>query len=345
MKKQLFILVLLAGFIFTANAQDYCLHYNGSTSRVRYANDSQLDLLNGATDYTIEAWFYPTDADIHGRVILKRWHQFAITLFQNNNRRIYFTHYTVAPPNSRLTDQSVYVNTLNNVVNLNQWNHVAVINNSTDNTLKIYMNGVDVTVDDSGNAAPHTALTLEDTPGTSANFFVASGGTNTFFNGYVDKVRIKKTAEDIANLHTSDPMAQPYITDADTVVLMNFDEGSGNTTVNEPNSVNAELRCFGGCNDLPVWEQVQTVMATPELENIAFETFPNPVTNGILHIQVQDGEQINRIFITDMTGKEVFAKNFERQQQVKLQLNLRAGFYLVNTLTKNGVGVEKIMVK
>ena len=339
MKKQLFILVLLAGFIFTANAQDYCLHFNGDTSRVKYSNDSQLDLLNGATDYTIEAWFYPTDADIHNRVILKRWYQFAITLYQNNNKRIYFTHYT------NNGQDRVFVNTTYNVVNLNQWNHVAVINNSTDNTLKIFVNGVDVTADSSGNATTQTALTLESAPGSNANFYVASGGSGTYFNGYVDKVRIKKTAEDIANLHTSDPMAQPYTTDADTVLLLNFNEGSGSTTVNEPNSVNADLLCTGGCNDLPVWEQVQAVMVTPELENVAFEAFPNPVTGGALNIQVQDGEQINRIFITDMTGKEVYAKNFEGQQQVKLQLNLRAGFYLVNTLTKNGVGVEKILVK
>ena len=338
MKKQLFILFLLAGFMFTANAQDYCLHFNGDTSRVKYTTDSQLDLLNGATDYTIEAWFYPTDADIHNRVILKRWYQFAITLYQNANRRIYFTKYTNG-------QTSTFVNTTYNVVNLNQWNHVAVINNSTDNTLKIYVNGVDVTADSSGNATTQTALTLESAPGTNANFYVGTGGSGTYFNGYVDKVRIKKTAEDISNLHTSDPMAQPYTTDADTVVLMNFNEGSGNTTVNEPNSVNADLQCLGGCTDLPVWEQVQAVMATPELENIAFEVFPNPVTKGVLNIQVQDGEQINRVSITDMTGKEVYAQNFEGQQQVKLQLNLRAGFYLVNTLTNNGVGVEKIMVK
>ncbi|MEN8193246.1 MAG: hypothetical protein ABFS12_10550, partial [Bacteroidota bacterium] len=94
MKKQLFILLAIA--FFTQNfvfAQDYVLEFDGIASRVKYTNDASLDLMNGATDYTIEAWFHPTDGDIHNNVILKRWNHYAITMYKDVDKRVYLTLY------------------------------------------------------------------------------------------------------------------------------------------------------------------------------------------------------------------------------------------------------------
>ena len=343
MKTKLFLLILLVLTSLGLSAQsDYCLKYDGVNSRVKYNTDATLDNLNGATDYTIEAWFYPSDTDIHNRVILKRWYQFAITLYQNDNHRIYFTRYT------NNGQDKVFVNSLYNVINLNSWNHVAVINNSTDNTLKIYVNGVDVTADTSGNATTQTALTLEANPGNQANFYVAYGGTGTVFNGFVDKVRIKTTAENISNLNTTDPLAMSYTTDADTVLLMNFDEGSGTTTVNEATGVNAELQCRGGCNELPEWYPVQTTMVgIDDMHQITFSVYPNPVETAEFLIKTSDNQMIKQVQILDITGKEIYSKSLTIQQNsLKISTdNLLSGAYLVKVKTDKGTGVQKLLVK
>jgi len=342
MKKQLLFLFMFSMTLGLVAQSDNCLKFDGVASRVKYSTDTTLDNLNGATDYTIEAWFYPTDADIHNRVILKRWYQFAITLYKNDLRRIYFTHYT------NNGQDRVYVNSLYNVVNLNQWNHVAVINNSTDNTLKIYMNGVDVTADSSGTATTQTALTLEANPGSNANLYVAYGGSDTVFNGFVDKVRIKKTAEDIANLNTNDPLAMPYTTDADTVLLMNFNEGSGTTTVNEATGTDADLQCSGGCSEIPTWYPVQTTMVgINNLNQIDFSVYPNPVRAQGFMIKASDNQNIIKVQILDITGKVV--RNFvnkARLSQLKMATdNLMPGAYLVKVKTNEGTGVQKLLVK
>ena len=338
MKTKLLSLLLLLTSVISAQS-DYCLKYDGVNSRVKYSTDATLDNLNGATDYTIEAWFYPTDTDINNRVILKRYYQFAITLYQNNNRRIYFTHYA-----NNAADK-IFVNSLNNVVNLNAWNHVAVINNSTDNTLKIYLNGVDVTADSNGNGTTQTALPLEANPGADANFYVAYGNPGTVFNGYVDKVRIKTTAEDPNNLNTS--IDETYSLDTDTVLLMNFDEGIGTTTVNEVNGVDGELECRGGCNELPEWNAVQTNMAVNGLSQIDFNIYPNPVDTSDFFVETPDNQNIKEVQIMDFTGKVLFSQKItEDTNRIKISAeNLLMNAYLMKVITNKGAGVQKLLVK
>ncbi len=341
MKRKLLLLSFVLLIQSIAFAQDYTLLFDGANSRVKYPNDTTLDMMNGATDYTIEAWFYPTDADIHNNVILKRWYQFAITMYQDANRRIYFTHY------SNGGVDKVFVNSLYNVVNLNEWNHVAVINNSTDNTIKIYVNGVDVTADSSGTATTHTALPLEAAPGSSANFYVGYGGSGTVPYAYIDKVRVKKTAEDIANLHTSDVSATPYTTDADTALLLNFDEGSGTTTANEATGTMATLECSGGCAEIPVWDLVATTMATNQIADTAFNVYPNPVTSDHFSVQAQNDEHIQAIEITDILGKVVRTKKYtSNPSSVNISTDgLSQGVYLIKTTTNKGMGTQKLLIK
>ena len=342
MKTKLFSLIMIIALSLSLNAQqtDYCLQFDGVASRVKYTNDTKLQELDGATDYTIECWFYPTDADFHNKVLLKRYYQFAITMYQNNNYRIYFTHY------SNNGNDRIFVNTMNNVFNLNQWNHVAVVNNSSDNTLRIYVNGVDVTLDDSGNPGPHSALTLEANPGTNANFYVGYGNPGTVPVAYIDKVRIKKTAEALADLNTSNVNLQPYTPNADTILLLNFNEGSGTTTVNDVNGVDAELQCRGGCSEIPTWHEIAMDMAVNNINNIDFNIYPNPVSNNYFSIQT-DNEIIKNVAILDMEGKTVFRKNFDKEiSNTEIRYGkLNPGLYLVKITTENGSGIKKLLIE
>lgn len=331
----LITLLLTQGILF---AQDYVLEFDGANARVKYDNETTMEQLNGVTDYTIEAWFHPTDADIHNNVIVKRWFQFAITMFQDDNKRVYFTHY--ADNGSTTT----FINSLYNVVNLNEWNHVAVINNSTDNSLKLYINGVDVTADFDGNAATYNAMPLDAAPGADANFYIGYGGSGTVPFGYIDKVRVKKVAEDIANLNTSDVTAA-MTTDADTVLLFNLDEGTGETTVNDVNSVDANLQCAGGCAEIPQWVLLTDTMSVSEGQNINFDLYPNPVVNNVFTIQARNNEQINQVQIINIDGRIV--KNIETSNN-RLNIStegLSSGNYFVRIQTNMGAGTQNLIIK
>lgn len=345
MKKQLLLLltfaVLIQGTIF---AQDYCLQYDGIGSRVQYPNDATLDLMNGATDYTIEAWVYPTSEDIHNNVILKRYYQFALTMYQDANRRIYFTHYS----NS---GGSTYVNSLYNVININEWNHIAVICDSGENSLKIYVNGVDVTADSGGVATTQTALTLEPLPDDAnatyhPNFYVGYSGTSAIPLAVIDKVRVKKTAETIGSLQTSitDP---PYTTDADTSILMNFNEGSGDVTLNEASGSNANLECYGGCAEIPVWTTVATTLSLSDNNTTDFSIFPNPVNSEFFTIQARNNEIIQEVELVDILGKSVKKIAFNtavNSENVNVD-KLNAGIYIVKIKTDAGIGTQKIVIE
>jgi hypothetical protein len=260
-------------------------------------------------------------------------------MYQDANRRVYFTHYTNGGTTS-------YVNSLYNVININEWNHVAVINDSAENTIKLYVNGVDVTADYSGNAITHEALALEANPDDASasydpNFYVGYSGADAIPTAFIDKVRLKNVAEDIANLQTSVTDA-PYTSDDDTVLLFNFDEGSGDVTVNEVNDVNATLQCTGGCEDLPTWNLLADTLSIVDSTTVSFSVFPNPVTGNSMSIQ--SPATIQSVLISDLLGKVVFTQATDANQ-VSINTNLTSGVYLMQVETAKGTATQKLIVE
>jgi hypothetical protein len=338
MKKQLLYLFTIALFTQSAIlAQDNCLLFDGANARVRYDNDATLDALNNATDYTIEVWVKPTDADIHSNVIIRRWGQFSITLYQDANRRVYFTANDVSP--------SAHINSLYDVININEWNHIAVICNSTDDSTILYVNGVDVTANPDGSATTKPAFTLND-PGSSANFYIGYGGGGTVPFAYIDKIRVKKNAETIANLQTSITDTN-YSTDSDTVALFYLNEGTGTTTVNTANGVNANLQCVGGCAEIPTWETVANTLSIDENNTTEFSLFPNPVKDEFVTIQARNNEIIQKVELTDLQGKLVKTISLNtNENNVKVSTKgLNTGLYILKTTTNEGIGTKKLVIE
>jgi len=310
---------------------DYALEFNGVDQRYRYDTEATLDALNGATDYTIEVWVKPLSTDIHNNVVLKRWNQFALTLYKYDTKRFYFTDYS----------SGTYVNTIDNVIKINEWNHLVVICNSTENSVKLYANGVDVTLTD------QVALPLAAAPD-AANFYVAYGGGGTSLNANFDKVRIKTTAENIANLQTSITDAD-YVSDDNTVMLLNFKEGTGTTTVNEVNNVAGNLQCLTtDCTELPTWVTVaSTTLGLDALNTTTFNVFPNPSENKIFTIQSNNTEIIQSVEMINILGNS-FKRIDYKEKNSKAEVNatsLKSGVYFVKTVTNKGTGIEKIMIK
>ena len=232
----LFLIPFFAGITFNATGQNQnYLDFDGNNDYVKYADDATLGLVDGATDYTIEAWVYPVD----GRVaeydrVLQRYYSFAIVMYDGNDdgnvEDWYFQVYDKGSSSWK------YYNTQGDAtLTLNAWNHVAVINDATAGTLKLYVNGVDVTT--SGG------YSNRNMPSSSSNdnlYIGQKGNGASYFGGYLDEIRIKNTAENISNLHYHKYDNQ-YETDNNTAALFHFNEGSGTNTTNEASSSNAVL--------------------------------------------------------------------------------------------------------
>ncbi len=211
------------------------LDFDGSNDYVKYTDDATLGRMDGATNYTIEAWIYPID----GRVaeydrVLQRYYSFAIVMYDgDNNGKVEDWYFQVY--DKGLSTWKYYNTQGDATLTLDAWNHIAVINDASGGTLKLYVNGVDVTT--SGGYSNHAMPSSSS----SDNYYIGQKGNGaSYFGGYIDEVRLKNTVENIANLH-SHSYDNQYTSDANTAALFHFNEGSGTTTVNEASSSNATL--------------------------------------------------------------------------------------------------------
>ncbi len=221
----------------------YYLSFDGSNDYVKYTDDATLGKLDGATDYTLEAWIYPRDGVVaeYDRVF-QRYYSFAIVMYDGNNdgkvEDWYFQVYDKGSSSWK------YYNTEGDAtLTLDAWNHIAVINNSTDGTLKLYVNGTDVTTTGgySNRAMPSSS--------NNDNLYIGQKGNgSSYFGGYIDEVRMLNVAITPSELHTnwSD---NRYMTNDNTAALFHFDEGSGTNTVNVPSGTDATL------NNGVAWEE------------------------------------------------------------------------------------------
>ncbi len=196
----------------------YFLDFDGVDDYLKYNDEtSSIAKMDSAVNYTVECWVYPKSSTIHNKVLLKRWNQFALTMYKDDARRFYFTHYGESGSNT-------YVNTIDSVLEIGKWNHLAVVCNADSNWIKLYANGKDVTLQH------YDALPLHsDTD--SDNLYVAYGGSGSYPNCYMDEIRLSNVARPLSDLNYSD-LDLKYDVDEHTAVLFHFDEGTGSTTVN-----------------------------------------------------------------------------------------------------------------
>ena len=336
MKKQLLTILTITAFAFTAYAQPYALNFDGGvgtdaeTQSIKYDDDATTSIMDGATDYTIEMWVKPTNAAIHGKVLLKQWNLFALTMYQDANRRFYFTRYDATGT------ATAFVNTNNDVLTIDEWNHIAVICDSGANTIKLYVNGLDVT-----NDTETAADVIMAGGNTNDNLYIGYGGTDTYPAMQARGIRIKNVTETIGSLNTTDHSTSPYTTDANTAALFYFAEGSGIVTENEASGTNGN---FGFASaHYPTW--VDAVLAIEDNNLIDFSVYPNPVTEKTFAINAN--ESIKNVQIFDVLGKSVKAvEASERATQLHIDVNnLSKGIYFVKTETDAGIGTQKIIIQ
>jgi len=222
----------------------YFLDFDGVDDYLKYNDEtSSIAKMDSAVNYTIECWVYPKSTTIHNKVLLKRYNQFALTMYKDDAGRFYFTHYGESGSNT-------YVNTIDSVLEIGKWNHLAVVCNADSNWIKLYANGKDVTLQHYDAIPLHS-----DTD--SDNLYVAYGGSSTYPNCYMDEIRLSNVAHPISELNYSD-LDQKYDVDEHTAVLFHFDEGTGSTTVNAASDSAYTARLGGsaiGDDQEPLWKE------------------------------------------------------------------------------------------
>jgi LEA14-like dessication related protein len=332
-----FILFSLLSLNAMALDPDYALQFDG-TNDIKYNTDATLDILDGSTTFTMEAWIKPTGNIAKAKNIFRRWNQYQLSLYTNsaystessdpsNSRRFYLKLYEA----DGTTTRAIY-NSSDNAVTLNQWNHIAVVADGT--SIKLYCNGIDVS--DPTNPAP-VALSANSLLN---NFYIAYAGTGTFFIGLIDKIRITKDIIDPVAFQTTVTSAA-YTTNTNTVALFNFNEGTGNVTQNEASGLNSNT-FYQPTTPVP-WIDLTTVTANNSLKQTLFSLSPNPAKD---FVQVQSTENISEVLISDITGKQVKTLQVGNQNSLNIDIHdLNYGIYIVSVKTNKGKELSKLVVK
>ncbi len=145
------------------------IEFDGTGDYLTAPDDAAWDL--GSSDFTIEAWVYPTASPAQP-IIVGQWtssYAWVLLLSNDGNRYLRGLLY-----NGSFND---YVST--SALSLNSWNHCAFVREG--NTVSLYLNGTSVY---------STTFTGSVSTSTSALSIGANSAGGSPFQGYLDDIRI-----------------------------------------------------------------------------------------------------------------------------------------------------------
>lgn len=157
--------------------------YFGGSAYLTFANSTDFNF--GREDFTIEMWVYPIAvSDIRGLYATSGGSGGVPKLAVHLNSGTPSIHYNA------LTDGSNLYTTASSSISANQWSHLAFVRKSS--TWTWYING-----SASGTGSNNTDITFS----ASIPTYVGYGGEGFFatFNGYMQDVRVYKTAKYTSN--------------------------------------------------------------------------------------------------------------------------------------------------
>ena len=90
---------------------------------------------------------------------------------------------------------------------------------------------------------------------------------------------------------------------------------------------------------LPVFANVN------EWLSLKFNVYPNPADN-IISITNTENVIVNQVRVYDIAGKQLSTQNFNREEQIQLNVeNLSRGTYIMHLETNQGVAVKRFIKK
>lgn len=228
LKRYMLSVFFILSMLDVAYAENYAISFDGTDDYVEIADDPSLDFEN-TDSYTIEAWIKPAALLTSGHGIVSK--------YQTGNVNGYML---------RIYEDDIEFDEMrvSDVLTLNQWQHIAAVNNGGTRTL--YLNGVEKTL--SG-----TALSVQ-VNGDPIN--IGRDFSSRYFNGEIDEVRIWNTARTATEI--ADNMNNGLDgTESGLVAYYTMDEGSGTTLTDKTNNNND-----GTINGGATWEPPSTYDVT-----------------------------------------------------------------------------------
>jgi hypothetical protein len=159
----------ITGATKTIGKVGQALSFNGSGDSITVPYSASLDI---SGDHTISAWVYLTNSNPTGQ-----------TIFVKNSNYAFWFEYGGTLRFS--DDSSHYIQTVQSTWSAGQWYHFAGVFDDSFSASKIYVNGVSVSVTQSGDWSPTLGLD---------SYIGSMYGSGDYINGRIDEVRIYNRA-------------------------------------------------------------------------------------------------------------------------------------------------------
>jgi hypothetical protein len=178
-------------------------YFDGSGDYLSFPTNSSFDF--GSGDFTVEMWFYSTNASGDGLLYL-------------SGLSTSYAGFRLAPTYLLMsTNGSSWLFTdLGWTANINSWNHLAVTRSGS--TLRVFMNGVIV-----GTKTISGSLYSSGTQYTTGRY-QENGSTYYYYSGFISELRLLKGTAQYTAAFT--PPTAPLTAITNTSLLLNFVNGS-----------------------------------------------------------------------------------------------------------------------
>jgi hypothetical protein len=202
------------------------------------------------------------------------------------------------------------------------WHHIAVTRASSNGALRIYVDG---NLDASSATGPTGNLSYRNGRSTSwpnDPYLVLGAEKHDYnntqypsYNGHLDELRISNNLRYTGTSFSIPTM--PFNTDANTVGLYHFDEGSGTVLLDASGFTggpsNGQVKFGGSGTPGPVWVLRNVTSA---LENTAepfdFIVYPNPINSDYFYIKFMDGYSSDKLLIYDVISGKALSCQIEK---------------------------------
>ncbi len=189
--------------------------FDGIGNNGEYRVPSTPEIESTVNNMTLEMWLYPTTFSNRQNPIAKAYAgEFTITQETNGTLNLYYGNLGINGGAGNVNYDAFNTNTS---LNLNQWNHIAVVRDMDRNQLRWYVNGEMTRIE---NSVP-----IPPAPGGN-DVIIGNGYTNPY-NGKIDEIRIWNTPMDLETINEwrcrqVDPSHPSF---GSLVAYWNFDQG------------------------------------------------------------------------------------------------------------------------
>lgn len=154
--------------------------FDGNGGYISTPATTNLDLTSG--DFTIEGWIYPTSSPTNSQQILNKDGVFGTSSSQYVIEYISGGKINAGLGNGNGTNPTITTYTGTSTIALNTWHHFALVKSGT--SVNLYVNGV--------SEASGTAPTMYEGNKPLLIGYQTGQPSSTYFNGYIDDIRITK---------------------------------------------------------------------------------------------------------------------------------------------------------